>query len=112
MSKIYLEIVNWPDGYGLTISDEAGNNCYAIAGTHGGGAGKTLKRFAINPDKLKEAIERVNYGIDSVVANRIISKPMKARCKIKEETSFEAIKNAEIKLVEIDHDGNQKTEAK
>ena len=59
MKKIYLEIVNWPDGHGLTISDRDGNHCYAIAGAHGGGVGKTLERFAINPDKLKKAIERI-----------------------------------------------------
>lgn len=59
MNKIYIEIVNWPGGHGLTISDSKGDHCYAIAGAHGGGIGKTLKRFAIDPDKLKKAIERV-----------------------------------------------------
>ena len=59
MSKIYLEIVNWPDGYGLTISDSDGKHCYALAGARGGGVGMTLKRFAINLDKLKKAIELV-----------------------------------------------------
>lgn len=74
----------------------------------------------------------INYGIDSGVANRIISKSIEARRELKEKTSFETIKNAErmlawfehffmeiidldkidveIKLVEIDQDGNQKTE--
>ena len=75
----------------------------------------------------------INYSIDSEGAKRIIGKSAEARRKLKEETSFEAIKNAErqlawferlfmeiidldkigieVKLVEIDQDGNQKTEA-
>ena len=74
----------------------------------------------------------INYGIDSEVAKRIIGRSAEARRKLKEETSFETIKSAErmlawferffmeiidldkidveIKLVEIDQDGNQKTE--
>lgn len=75
----------------------------------------------------------INYGIDSEVAQRIIDKSVKARRELKEGANFEAIKNAkrmlawfehffmeiidldkidvEVKLVEIDQDGNQKTEA-
>lgn len=75
----------------------------------------------------------INYGIDSGVAQRIIDKSVEARRELKERTSYEAIKNAErmlawferffmeiidldkidveVKLVEIDQDGNQKTEA-
>lgn len=74
----------------------------------------------------------INYGIDSEVAKRIIDKSAEARRKLKEETSLETIKSAErmlawferffmeiieldkidveVKLVEIDQDGNQKTE--
>lgn len=75
----------------------------------------------------------ISYSIDSEAAKRIIGKSAEARRRLKEETSFEAIKNAErqlawferlfmeiidldkidveIKLVEIDQDRSQKTEA-
>ena len=74
----------------------------------------------------------INYGIDSEVAKRIIGKSVETRRQLKEKTSFEAIKNAErmlawfenffkeiidldkidveVKLVEIDQDGNQTAE--
>lgn len=55
MSKVYIEIVQWPGGQGLAIGNENGST--SVAGAHGGGIGHTIKRFVVDVNRLKEAID-------------------------------------------------------
>lgn len=56
MSKIIINITQWPDGIGLDIGTDSFQT--AIAGPHGGGVGHTIKRFLVDVDKLIAAIEK------------------------------------------------------
>jgi hypothetical protein len=56
MSKIIIDITQWPDGISLDIGTDSFQT--SIAGPHGGGVGRTIKRFRVDADKLIAAIEK------------------------------------------------------
>lgn len=58
MKEIYFEITQWPAGKSLDVADNDGYSI-TIAGVHGGGVGKTIKRFKVNIDFLKDAISEI-----------------------------------------------------
>lgn len=55
MSKIIIDITQWPGGISLDIGTDSLQT--TIAGPHGGGVGHTIKRFLVDADKLIAAIE-------------------------------------------------------
>jgi len=56
MSKIIIDITQWPEGISLDIGTDTSQT--SIAGPHGGGVGHTIKRFRVDIDKLIAAIEK------------------------------------------------------
>ena len=56
MSKIIIDITQWPGGISLDIGTDSFQT--AIAGPHGGGVGHTIKRFIVDADKLIAAVEK------------------------------------------------------
>ena len=56
MSKIIIDVTQWPDGISLDIGTDSFQT--SIAGPHGGGVGHTIKRFRVDADKLIAAIEK------------------------------------------------------
>lgn len=60
MSKVYIDITQWPCGQSLDIGDE--NSSKTVAGVHGGGVGHTIKRFVVDAERLKEAIDFHKFG--------------------------------------------------
>ena len=56
MSKIIIDITQWLDGISLDIGTDSFQT--SIAGPHGGGVGRTIKRFRVDADKLIAAIEK------------------------------------------------------
>lgn len=61
MKKVIVEIISWPEGWGLALSDKDGINCHNIAGCHGGGIGKTVKRFTVRVDRLLKYLEEYEF---------------------------------------------------
>lgn len=60
MSKVYVDITQWPCGQSLDIGNENGST--SVAGPHGGGVGHIIKRFTVNTDRLLEAIRDNAFG--------------------------------------------------
>lgn len=56
MKKIVIDITQWPGGISLDIGTDSFQT--TIAGPHGGGVGRTIKRFTVDADKLIAAIEK------------------------------------------------------
>ena len=60
MSKVYVDITQWPGGQSLDIGNNHGAT--SVAGPHGGGVGRTIKRFTVDVDELIEAIKDNAFG--------------------------------------------------
>lgn len=56
MSKIVIDITQWPDGISLDIGSDSFQT--SVAGPHGGGVGHTIKRFRVDIDKLIAIIDK------------------------------------------------------
>lgn len=56
MNEIIIDITQWPDGTSLDIGTDSCQT--SIAGPHGGGVGRTIKRFRVDADKLIAAIKK------------------------------------------------------
>lgn len=61
MKKVIVEIISWPEGWGLALSDKDGINSHSIAGPHGGGIGKLVKRFTVRVDDLLKYLEEYEF---------------------------------------------------
>lgn len=61
MKKVVVEIISWPGGWGLALSDKDGITSHNIAGPHGGGIGKMVKRFTVRVDDLLKYLEEYEF---------------------------------------------------
>ena len=52
MTELVLEIIEGPNGVGVTLNDTV------IAGAHGGGVMHAVKRWEVDKEKLKQLLER------------------------------------------------------
>lgn len=59
MSKVYVEITQWPSGQSLDIGNESGS--MSVAGVHGGGVGHVIKRFIVDAERLKEVVDDAKF---------------------------------------------------
>lgn len=61
--KAKINVIRWPNGYGLGIETDAEN--FAFAGKHGGKSGKAAMIFALDASLARELLEKLRRIDDS-----------------------------------------------